>query len=511
MKYYLYILFFLLLTGCCPASVIKTQSPNIVIFVIDGCRPDCLELASTPNIQQLMKEGATYSNSWVGGLRNISTPSHAMLGTGAFSRRNGIVCEFQKNPDNIDEMGFYNSWDEIISGNFEKRLDRRGITSIAKLYKEANPESVTVSLSASRFFAASAMGYGCDYILFNDSFKAWTMQRDKVYEVMGKGSEKLDIHIPVQKDDDDKGFLDRNQADEDEWATDLALAMINKCHPGLLMINLPATDYMGHTTNDYFGENSVMKQNIENVDSQIGRIMEEYRKLGIYDNTVWVVCSDHGMSPAFHWISEQSIRDAAKCNMTDNPEFYCDKDPKTVSESIMNAKIEGIKGAYYKNDNQYYLSDGSDISDSLDECFQYLLSTEASDFGHDVALIEKQNWRSDWYKFYPNPSIANHETISWNDQHIVMIISGKGVRCNMISSSPARIVDIAPTVLKLSEIDSSNMDGLVLADCMRNKDRLDVENQNKLNIWLSPLSLALKNESLKDLRENEIEFSREEK
>ncbi len=40
----------------------------------------------------------------------------------------------------------------------------------------------------------------------------------------------------------------KDERDTDTWATDVALAMIEKDAPQVLLINLPATDDAGHAT-----------------------------------------------------------------------------------------------------------------------------------------------------------------------------------------------------------------------------------------------------------------------
>jgi len=294
--------------------------------------------------------------------------------------------------------------------------------------------------------------------------------------------------------------------DEDEWVANLALDVIDRKNPGVLLINFPMIDFVGHITMDY----CVIGKALENVDYQIGRVMRSYKELGIYDDTTWVVLSDHGMTPAYHWIDQQNIRNVAGNFITDNPAFYCLGDPQELCQNIVNANIEGIKGAYYKKNNEYFLAENSSIAGVLDDSCQYLLSTEISEFSHDVVLIEKQNWRSDWHKFYSNPVVANHETISWGDQHIILTISGLEVKRGF-SDSPASIVDVASTVLKLSGIDPVNMDGIVLSDCMKNVEDVFVVKQNESNKIIKPLLNALREESEKDLDENYKQFDVEER
>jgi arylsulfatase A-like enzyme len=106
---------------------------------------------------------------------------------------------------------------------------------------------------------------------------------------------------------------------------------------------------------------------------------------------------------------------------------------------------------------------------------------------------------------------SSHETITWNNQHIPLIIAGPGVKKGLSLDSPARIVDIAPTVLTLMGITPKKMDGVVLADCVEKATLQQVEAQNVVTQYLKPLAAALKAASESDLAENTRQSGKPEK
>lgn len=71
------------------------------------------------------------------------------------------------------------------------------------------------------------------------------------------------------------------------------------------MINLPQKDETGHWCMA-INDPQIMGKVVSNADRQIGRVMEAYKKAGIYDRTIFVITSDHGMTPTMHTIPQPS-------------------------------------------------------------------------------------------------------------------------------------------------------------------------------------------------------------
>jgi homoserine acetyltransferase len=151
------------------------------------------------------------------------------------------------------------------------------------------------------------------------------------------------------------------------------------------------------------------------------------------------------------------------------------------------------------------------ITGDLDKCFSYLLSTCASDISFDIVLPQAENWRYLIPLWSGKAQPSSHDTITWNNQHIPLIIAGPGVKKGLSVDSPARIVDIAPTVLTLMGITPKKMDGVVLADCVEKATVQQVDAQNAVTQYLKPLAAALKAASESDLRENAKQTGKPEK
>jgi arylsulfatase A-like enzyme len=90
---------------------------------------------------------------------------------------------------------------------------------------------------------------------------------------------------------------------------------------------------------------------------------------------------------------------------------------------------------------------------------------------------------------------ADHGGASWQAQHIPLILSGPGIREGHVSSSPARLIDIAPTLLQLMGASYRGMQGIPLADAMTSPPAWATQQQHTLNSRLLPVVHALQQES----------------
>jgi arylsulfatase A-like enzyme len=520
------VLLSILVSSCStPGDQPRTSSPGqkyLVVFVIDSCRPDYLPFSEIPNIKNLASEGTSYSNAWVGSLRNITPGVHTTLSTGAFPNKHKVICFMWKNPE-TGLLYWYTQWDDVQLGEFNDNIKATGVTSIGTLYKEKYPGARVAAISSGKFYAAAGLGAdSADYILFCDSSAVSnpdSMSADKFVVSGVKGR----LAPPDIMTDPELTRDKSSDLDEDIWVTDLALKMVEKVRPEVLLINLPQTDESGHWCMA-INDPEKMGKVVSNADKQIGRVMDAYKKAGIYDNTIFVVTSDHGMTPTMHVIPQTPIYQLVKKAGTKAqdlaPEFYIYDSSKAAdaAENIASAGIPGIKGAYYlsrKSDGSYaYLPTPTTeklITGDLDKCFRYLSSTSASDTSNDILVPQAENWRYVIPLFSGKAQPSSHETVTWNNQHIPLIIAGPGVKKGISVDSPARIVDIAPTVLTLMGITPAKMDGVVLADCVEKATAKQIEAQNAVTQFLKPLSAALKAASESDLAENARQSGKPEK
>jgi predicted AlkP superfamily pyrophosphatase or phosphodiesterase len=509
----LLILYGLLVSACIsvnnrPASPAVTpitapaKASYLVLVSIDACRPDYFSIAEIPAIKKLMSEGTNYTNAWVGELRNDTPPGHTALATGSFPRHNGILGFTWKDPVAGKQIN-PTDWDSVVSGTMTRIIAGSGCTSIGSLYKKAYPGARVAAISSDKFYAATGLGAeSADYILFNSA------QHVKEYAQKGginllPGGVTGHLASPDIMNDPSLQRKKVNNFDGDTWAVDLAIKLFSKERPQILLLNLPQTDHSGHATGG-INNPKEMSDVVGNADTQIGRLVDAYKQAGIYDQTIFVVTADHGMTPETFTISMPAIRrlltQSGITIVTGGREIYLVNPDRAAeaAELIANAGIEFVNGVYYKwksGDGSYsYLPTpitAKNTNTDLNKCYQYLASTYASEKSCDVLVTTVDE---NWHKV-ESVNRGNHGAVTWTNQHIPLVISGPGVKRGVVSESPARLVDIAPTVLTLMGVEPQKMDGIVLADALIQPGNAQVEVQQLINRALLPLAMAMKTRS----------------
>ncbi len=519
----------------------------LVMIIIDGCRPDYLSLAPTPNIDALKSEGISYNNAWAGQLNNDTPAGHTAVATGRFGKNNGIISFGWRRErpaahwdlylalsnavlnvvkatgwteiglwyqDNIlrpiVQQNFASSWNNVISGVFTGFIKDSGATSIGAEYKKVYPGARVAAISCDKWHAVAGLAAdSADYTVFADASGISPISYGSLTRIRPSGM----TGVPPPEYITNDTTLARavhDAGDTDTWATDVALAMIRKTKPEILFLNLPSTDDAGHESGGINAPEKMSKV-IQNVDKQIGRVIDEYKKSGKYEKTVFVILSDHGMTPLVKPIRQESLdriylEESNFSSFSSHIYLINPAQSREVAEKITGASIPGIHGAYYKiqqSDNSYSYQPTSAtktrITGELDKAYRYLLSTWVSEKSPDIELITAENWHVDFKTERGKTFYGNHDSATWLQQNIVMIIAGPGVRKGITSDSPARLVDVAPTILTLLGISPDKMDGITLADALQIPSSSQVHAQSKLNEELKPLIEALKLQSTSDL------------
>jgi hypothetical protein len=452
-----------------------------------------------------MAGGVSFSQAWVGQLENNTPPGHATISTGAFPKNDGVLGFSWKNPltgGNINPT----DWKGVTGGVLTKVIADSGATSIGTLFKKAHAGAKVAAISSDKFYAATALGAeSAEYILFNRARDVQDIRTGAPVDLFPAGVEGRLAPPEIMNDPS----LRRNKVsrwDGDTWAVDLALKLFDKVRPEVLLINLPETDHSGHATGG-INHPEVMGPIIANVDVQLGRLMDAYRRAGIYDQTLWVVTADHAMTPRLNTVSQDALRNAVAASGTRTgaamSEFYILNPARAAqaADSISAANIPGVHGVYYKQraaDGSFsYLpstATAKSIPPGLDDCFRYLGTTYASGKSPEIVLVLPENTHIDNGNFN-----GTHDTVTWNDSHIPLFMAGPGVKRGSVSESPARLVDIAPTVTTLLGVGPKGMDGVVLADALVSPGAADIQAAQAARARFLPMVKALQERSRLDL------------
>jgi len=439
----------------------------VVIVVVDGFSNsyiNALGLDQFPNIRSLTQNGLYFPNAWVGHLASSTVVSHPVIEKGVYPKRFGIVDYAWRDPTTLEVVD--PSADSFTTdGKMREVMVAANTPSISYWVKQEYPGAVAAAIST-KLYAVSGLEPDFDIII--GGLKANVGGVDTLVPGYKPRDYLMNITFP---------WSDRKKLD-DEWVVDLAIQILRKEHPRVMLLNLPLVDTWGHRT---LGPASLdkMKPWLQNADKQIGRLVDEMKSEGIYDKTLIVVTADHGMVPGYWTYAVQSISDPIEKagirvaavagynigdiwlrNMTQ---------AKQAAEALAQANPEGIKSIYYKVNDPvvgYRFIPETNPSPLFDE----LAQTAACFSGPDVMAFNNE-YTIQYYEGYP----SDHGGAQWLAQNVPLIFSGPGIPKNVsymtAQFAGPRLRDIAPTVLYLMGIPGVGgvtgeykMDGRVLRE-----------------------------------------------
>jgi hypothetical protein len=438
----------------------------LVLFVLDGARPDYLDIANLPNLDALRAEGTQYTNAMSGILEAETPTGHATIATGSRPDHDGILGFDWANTDN-DRFSLFNpdKMDEVL-----QIVQDSGAPTIGGLYKKRFPDARVVALSGHKYYAAAPLGGpNADAIIYYEGDPS-----GQYVPVAVPG------HVPPAGVMTGPGLTmpttHLKPGQEDDLATRMALSVIAKMQPRMLLMNYPEFDWpLGHV--DGGSEDPAMvATDMQGFDRDLGQIEAAYRKAGILDQTLFVVTADHGMMPITHFVPSDLITNAITQAGTTAPDIATNSgdyvwlaDPskaQAVAQNIVNMHDAGIQEAYYLttvNGKEGYLPADSSLDAGTEAANQYLLSALLN--GHEPQVVvmgtegasfsdPKSGWKAD------------HGGASWESEHIPLVLAGPGIRAGVTSSAPAQLEDIAPTALTAMGVAPTGMQGHVLTDAL---------------------------------------------
>jgi predicted AlkP superfamily pyrophosphatase or phosphodiesterase len=471
----------------------------LCLIVLDGFRPDYRALAPMPSLDALSTNGVSYDRAWVGQLESETPSGHATLTSGAYPRHDGVIGFEWRDP--VTRREVLDGW-ELTNQIGQIGRDMRHVHahSIPEAIKAARPGATTVSLSSEKIYAADALAAGAaDYAFYHHQVGRKLVPRT----VPGSAAppellSNPDLSLPLP--------LER-LTDWDMLSGRLARAALTSVRPDVMMVNLPGSDYYGHK----FGaldSPRIMAGVVAGQDKQIGDIVQAYREAGMFEQTLFVITADHGMVPNHREMTPSMM---AAAGQETGAEFlfhtggtakyvYLTEKSQTRARAVAAAvaRLPNVVTAYHRTSGGHYESAGPRLDPVLDGAYRYLMSTFAGLAAPDVIAPYRENTVGSAY----TSLYGNHGGMSWGVQHVPLIISGPGVRRGIRSKAPARLVDVAPTVMRLLGIPLPSADGIVLADALQKPTIAELSAQVRLVPSLALHQEALREQAVEEIRQD---------
>jgi hypothetical protein len=478
------LLFALVPVGSAGSAPPTPQPQYLVVIVMDGFRPDYLSLAPMRHLHWLMQRGMSYGNAWVGQLESETPTGHATIATGVYPRKHGIIGFGWRNVQTGNFDYAPTDLDQIGAGVLTKIMEQDGVPTLSDLIHARHRGAVAVSISGEKYYAAATMGAGADYIFYGAD------QHNRFVPVsIGPNIPPASSRYKTVSEPDSTLDL------QDPFAASLAVQLARTMRPRALLLNLPGTDIAGH----YYGgmkDTADMRPIVEGADAAIGRVIDAYRALGMLNRTLFVVTADHGMAANGHIVPIHAMYNA----VAHGGYPYLDEEYRITLGSIwlrdprgaasvaaaMDAKhFSGIEGALYKVQSPTGYAFRADPATAghlpapLVRAYLDLADTEAAASGPEVLLPYAEDTTGLIVK---NRTLwGSHGGFSWGVQHIPLVLAGPGVR-HGVSSFPAKLVDIAPTIERLLGLDiPSGVDGVVLANALQHASAAERTAQNRVS------------------------------
>ena len=488
-----------------PARSAAASLPYVVLIVLDGARSEYFNVSGIPHVRSLMRNGTQYTNAFAGILESETPSAHVTIGTGSEPSKTGIPSFWWANTQNVRISLFDPA--KIRAGDMEKIIRQAGVPTLAGLVHAQSRNAKVVALSGSKYYAADAIGGpDADVTMY---FQGTAQGQFVPTYIPGHappagllntpGLTAKSTHLPL-------GL-------ENHLAMTLATDTFNRMRQQVTLINLPEFDWpLGHVDGGVIDPQGV-KTLMQAFDRDLATLQDAYRKAGVLDQTIFVLMADHGMMPLTHRVSESDITTAvSKAGTSIIAQAYSSaaylwlKDESRAPLAAQNlAKLNNpsIQSVYARTRTAKSFTYTRVTSSKLlraagtEAANQYLLNSFNGPNAPDVVVLFTEGvgcepgGQAGWK--------ADHGGTSWQAQHIPLILSGPGIRSGQVSSYPARLIDIAPTVLQAMGASHQGMQGIPLADALKAPPSWTVQWQQAASKRLMPVVTALQQESRLEL------------
>jgi predicted AlkP superfamily pyrophosphatase or phosphodiesterase len=253
-----------------PAHAQEKPAPILLMISVDGLRPDYITAADAhgakvPNLRRFLKDG-TYAEGVVGVVPTVTYPSHTTLVTGVWPAKHGIFANTTFDPLQKNFQGWYWYAEDIRVPTLWDVAAQAGRTTASIQWPVTVGARVTWNIP--------------------EFWRAGTPDDAKLLRAVSTPGLLAGAQAEIGEY---RGGID-NAPESDEIRGRYAQWILEKKHPGLLLLHLAALDHIQHETGPFSSESIVI---LERLDTVIGSLRDTAERLAPGRALVAIV-SDHG-------------------------------------------------------------------------------------------------------------------------------------------------------------------------------------------------------------------------
>lgn len=462
-------------------QAVTSRAKLTIVFVLDGMRPDLINAEDTPNLFHLREHGVSFANGHAvfPTVTRVNSPS---IATGMYPGSAGVIGNSIFIPE-IDPTGDLNTgdWrvlkqlDEVSDGrllfvnSLAERLHAAG-KSLAAVSSGSSGSAYLLNHRASQGVGVLVSGYLEDsegVVAFPERLSPAIVER---------------FGTPPSKDAPDGGM-----AAVDWTQRVLREYILPEVKPAVVLNWLTEPDGSHHE----FGAGSPQGiAAIQNDDRNIGLILEKLESLGLENETNIFVVSDHGFGVGTQRVNlEGSLIEAGLKTAEGSEDVVIASSghvaaihvrpasPEKVEAIVQHLQEQETTGVVFtrpREDAPAGSPDGSVAGTFSTE----LVHLDNDERGADV--IVTFDWTSEKNAFgiagtdtslgdetaAVTGNASGHGSMSpWNVRN-TWLAWGVDFKDSIVNRVPSSNVDIAPTILALSGVDASALDGRVLVEAL---------------------------------------------
>ncbi len=458
------------------------RAAHAVIFVIDGAGAGDLQLPGLKSIRALEDQGVRYRDAWVGQIEGVPAASGATIATGSFPTATGVLGNAWADAKS-GQVRYPADPSQVLVGSLDQVMETRPVTPLATLIKTRNSRASVLSVGGeSCAGAAATAAWTADYIVCAVRHGPRWLATGVVGHDLPAGTLRHDV-VPAGGPRD-RRFAVRVQGwplgQQDLWVARQTVAAMRRVHPALTVVTFSELGILLQFAPASLRQ-AVKMRVMAGVDRDIALIEREMQRERAFRSSVFVITSGRALSPIRSRLRRSTVETAVIA--AGGVRTYLQSDTATflglgtiiqaqpVAQAIQDQRLSGVDAIYYKNRNgnswSYQLQyPNPDLPARFADSSSYLLSTAATSDSADVVVSYAPGTGTDGVTRGGFAQTAGSLGLQWDNQHVPLIIAGHGVNPGVVSSFPARLVDIAPTVESLLGLTPPRVDGTVLADAL---------------------------------------------